>query len=343
MRNFWGSGLVTLICVIAAFFYAGPSAALQVMVLGVLEVSVSFDNAVVNAKVLKNMSNFWRLMFLWVGIFIAVFVVRLILPVGIVAVAADIGFMDTAHMVFNNPAEYSRHLNDAHLAISAFGGIFLLMVFFAFLFNDKKEHHWLGALEAKFGSWGSISGLSIGLSLAFLLGVSSLMGGEKGATFLYSGALGLFVYFAMDILKNCFEDPEAGEAASDMVKKGGFISFCYLEVLDSAFSMDGVIGAFAIAKDPVIIMLGLAIGSMFVRSLTIYLVKYGVLEELVFLEAGAMYAIGILGVIMLCTGFIHVPEVFTALVGAGLIGAAIVSSLRWKKNNPEAADEGVAA
>jgi hypothetical protein len=333
MRDFWGSALVTLACMIGAFVYGGPSAAFMVLILGVMEVSVSFDNAVVNAKVLKNMTPLWRILFLWVGILIAVFVVRLILPVGIVSVAANIGLMETAHMVFENPEEYSRHLHEAHLAISAFGGIFLLMVFFDFLFNDEKEHHWLGAIEAKFGSWGSIEGLNSIVALAILVGVSSVLEGAKSATFLYSGALGLFIYFAMNMLKNCFEDPEEGEAAVDTVKKGGFFSFMYLEVLDASFSMDGVIGAFAITKDPVIIMLGLAIGAMFVRSMTVYLVKAGTLDELIYLEAGAMYAIGVLGIIMLTSGFVHVPELFTAFVGAILIGLAIYSSLRWKKNN----------
>lgn len=333
MRDFWGSALVTLVCMIGAFVYGGPSAAFMVLILGVMEVSVSFDNAVANAKVLKNMTPLWRTLFLWVGILIAVFVVRLILPVGIVAVAADIGLMETAHMVFQNPEEYSRHLHDAHLAISAFGGIFLLMVFFDFLFNDGKEHHWLGAIEAKFGSWGSIDGINTILALAILVGVSTVLEGAKSATFLYSGALGLFIYFAMNMLKNLFEDPEEGEAAVDAVKKGGFFSFMYLEVLDASFSMDGVIGAFAITKDPVIIMLGLAIGAMFVRSMTVYLVKNETLDELVYLEAGAMYAIGMLGIIMLTSGFVHVPELFTAFVGAILIGLSIYSSLRWKKNN----------
>lgn len=343
MRHFWGTGLVTLVCVIAAFIYGGPAAAFKVMILGVLEISVSFDNAVVNAKVLKDMNNFWRLMFLTVGILIAVFLVRLLLPVGIVSVAADISFMDTARMVFNNPEEYSKHLHEAHLAISAFGGVFLLMVFLGFLFKADKEHHWLGALEAKFGSWGSIEGISAMVALALLLGVSTVLDGAKSATFLYSGALGLFVFFVLDMLKNCFETPEEGEAVADVAKKSGFISFMYLEVLDASFSLDGVIAAFAITKDPVVIMLGLAIGAMAVRCLTIYLVKKGTLEELVYLEAGAMYAIGILAVIMLTSGFAHVPELFTALAGAVLIGASIYSSLRWKKKNAGAADETVPA
>ncbi|AYG48394.1 DUF475 domain-containing protein (plasmid) [Pseudomonas sp. Leaf58] len=343
MRHFWGTGLVTLICMIGAFMYGGPAAAFKVMILGVLEISVSFDNAVVNAKVLKDMSNFWRMMFLTVGILVAVFLVRLILPVGIVAVAADIGFMDTARMVFDNPEEYSKHLHDAHLAISAFGGVFLLMVFLGFLFNAEKEHHWLGALEAKFGSLGSIEGISTIVALALLMGVSTVLEGAQSATFLYSGALGLFVFFLLDMLKHCFENPEDGEAVADVAKKSGFISFMYLEVLDASFSLDGVIAAFAITKDPIVIMLGLAIGAMAVRCLTIYLVKKGTLDELVYLEAGAMYAIGILALIMLTSGFVHVPEVFTALAGALLIGAAIVSSLRWKKNNPKAAEEAVAA
>jgi hypothetical protein len=49
-----------------------------------------------------------------------------------------------------------------------------------------------------------------------------------------------------------------------------------------------VIGAFAITSDVVVIMLGLAIGAMFVRSMTIYLVDKGTLEAFIYLEHGAI-------------------------------------------------------
>lgn len=331
IRHYWGSLLITAICMVGAFLYGGLPAAFLVFVLGVMEVSVSFDNAVVNAKVLKDMDRFWQLMFLTVGIFIAVFAMRFILPIGIVALAADIGFMDTANMIFKEPETYAQHLHDAHLSISAFGGMFLLMVFLDFLFDHEKEHHWLGSIEEKLGRLGSHDAISVVVALAILLGVASFLEGEQVAQVSYAGLLGLFLYFLMSMLKNAFEDEEVGEAVVDGAKKAGFFSFMYLEVLDASFSLDGVVGAFAISKDPILIMLGLGIGALFVRSITVHLVRTGKLDELVYLEHGAMYAIGALALIMLSSAFVHVPELLTGFVGAILIGLAIMSSIRYDK------------
>jgi len=106
----------------------------------------------------------------------------------------------------------------------------------------------------------------------------------------------------------------------------------YLEVLDASFSFDGVIGAFAITSDVVIIMLGLAIGAMFVRSMTIYLVEKGTLDAYVYLEHGAHYAIGALALIMLASGTgLHIPEVITGLVGVAFIVWAVISSISYSK------------
>ncbi|MFP3409590.1 DUF475 domain-containing protein, partial [Pseudomonas sp. SIMBA_065] len=66
------------------------------------------------------------------------------------------------------------------------------------------------------------------------------------------------------------EENGSGAAATSAIMKGGIIGFLYLEVLDASFSFDGVIGAFAITNDVIVIMLGLAIGAMFVRSMTIF-------------------------------------------------------------------------
>ena len=112
------------------------------------------------------------------------------------------------------------------------------------------------------------------------------------------------------------------------------MSFLYLEVLDASFSFDGVIGAFAITQDVVIIMLGLAIGAMFVRSLTVFLVRQGTLDEYVFLEHGAHYAIGTLAAIMLISMTHEIPEVVTGLVGAALIGLSVYSSVQYRKTHP---------
>ena len=120
--------------------------------------------------------------------------------------------------------------------------------------------------------------------------------------------------------------------ASTGVIKAGLGGFIYLEVLDASFSFDGVIGAFAITSDVVIIMLGLAIGAMFVRSMTIYLVEKGTLDAYIFLEHGAHYAIGALAFIMLASGTgVHVPEVVTGLIGVAFIVWAVIASIQYSK------------
>ena len=138
-------------------------------------------------------------------------------------------------------------------------------------------------------------------------------------------------YTIVSSLDGFFEDEEAGGAAVAAGKRNGVAGFLYLEVLDASFSFDGVIGAFAITRDVVIIMLGLAIGAMFVRSLTVYLVRKGTLDEFVFLEHGAHYAIGALALIMLAGIVYHVSEVVTGLIGVGFIVLALISSIKYKR------------
>ena len=105
--------------------------------------------------------------------------------------------------------------------------------------------------------------------------------------------------------------------------KAGFFLFLYLEVLDASFSFDGVIGAFAITSDPIIIALGLGlIGAMFVRSLTVYLVRQGTLSEYVYLEHGAHWAIGALAFILMISIGVHISEFITGLIGVAFIGAS---------------------
>jgi hypothetical protein len=121
-----------------------------------------------------------------------------------------------------------------------------------------------------------------------------------------------------------------------VVGKAAFFLFLYLEVLDASFSFDGVVGAFAITSDPIIIAIGLGIGAMFIRSLTVYLVKKGTLGEYIYLEHGALWAIGALAVVLMFTIRYSIPEVVTGLIGVGFIGAALASSI---VRNRRAADD----
>jgi hypothetical protein len=344
------SFIVTAVCLLGSawwgYEHAGVAGALTAMgiaaILAVMEVSLSFDNAVVNASVLKTWDEFWKKLFLGVGIIIAVFGMRLLFPLVIVAVAADLGLMDVWNMALQDPKQYSMHLTNHHAEVAAFGGMFLLLVFLNFLFDDEKEHHWLGHFEAKLGSLGKVSSIAVMISIGALMASLALVPEAQKMVVLISGLWGILIYVGVDVLSNLLEKSEEGGGdVGEMVKRGGIGGFLYLEVLDASFSFDGVIGAFAITNDVVIIMLGLAIGAMFVRSMTVFLVKKGTLDQYVYLEHGAHYAIGILAVIMLASMKFHVPEIFTGLIGVAFIAASVWSSVRHRRK--QAATEAIAA
>ena len=305
-------------------------------VLGVLEVSLSFDNAVVNATVLRHWNAFWRKLFLTVGILVAVFGMRLVFPLVIVAAATGLGLVDVWHMAINTPAEYSRHLTERHAEVAAFGGAFLLLVFLNFLFDDDKDLHWLGWIEQKVGQYGT-EGLAVLLALSAVFACMTMVPEGRKLAVLLSGMVGVLVYIGVDWISGLLEKTEGADPTlGKMVSQGSIGGFMYLEVLDASFSFDGVIGAFAITSDVVIIMLGLAIGAMFVRSLTVFLVHKGTLDEFVFLEHGAHYAIGILAMIMFLSVEYEIPEWFTGLSGVAFIVVSLWSSVRHKRREESA-------
>ena len=334
LKNFGGSIALTLLCFCLAGWWGareplGPwTAVWLVVVLSVLEVSLSFDNAVVNAKVLKDMNAFWRTAFLTVGMIIAVFGMRLVFPIVIVAVSADISMADTVSMALNSPEQYGVTLNQSYPVISAFGGAFLLLVFLNFMFDHEKETHWLGLLEEPLTKIARFREISVFLALIVIFSSLWWVEEKNQMRVFVAGVAGIILYLAVDAVGALFDGEGESEAVVGAVKRAGFASFLYLEVLDASFSFDGVIGAFAITKDVVIIMLGLAVGAMFVRSMTIYLVNKGTLSEYVFLDHGAHYAIGALALIMISG--LHLPEFVTGLVGVGFIVASLVSSNRHR-------------
>jgi len=333
MQHFRLSFLVTFVCVVLSYMWAGLYGAFITVILGVLEVSLSFDNAVVNASILKRMEEKWQQYFLTWGILVAVFGMRLLFPIVIVSAATGIGFIGVTDMALNDTETYAQHLLDSHIQIAAFGGMFLLMVFFSFIFNEAKDIHWLGYIEEKLAAWGKLESIEVIVALSILLLGQGLLPEEVRLDALVAGVFGVILFVAVDSMAALFEDAEEGEAISGTVKKAGMMSFVYLEILDASFSFDGVIGAFAITQDVVIIMLGLAMGAMFVRSLTVYLVRQGTLDEYIFLEHGAHYAIGVLAAIMLISMSVHISEIITGLAGAILIAISVYSSIQYKKEN----------
>nr|WP_198428754.1 DUF475 domain-containing protein [Nocardia bovistercoris] len=342
MRIFGLSGVVTVVSLVVALLYGGPEALILCAILGILEVSLSFDNAVINATVLERMSEFWQKIFLTVGVLIAVFGMRLVFPLAIVWITAGLNPADALDLALNPPPDDASHfadgspsyetlLTDAHPQIAAFGGMFLALLFLNFIF-DEREITWLSWLEKPLAKAGKLDMLSVVVAGSGLVLIAEFVAADdKRATVLAAGLLGMITYIAVDGLGSMFHTEDLEGGPSDLVKatgKAGFFLFLYLEVLDASFSFDGVIGAFAITSDPIIIALGLGlIGAMFVRSITVYLVRRGTLQEYVYLEHGAHWAIGALAVILLVSIGVHINEIITGLVGVAFIGAAFASSI----------------
>lgn len=301
-----------------------------VLILSVMEVSLSFDNAVVNASILKGWDDYWKKIFLTLGMFVAVFGMRLLFPLVIVSQTADLGLVEVWNLAVNNPVEYSNKLISHHAEISVFGGMFLLLVFLNFMFDDEKDIHWVEIAEKRLVELGKINSIAIFIAIIALLFSLMLVSAEEKLAVLLAGLFGVVTYIGVDILGAVLKDNSSDFSVGDMVKKGSIGGFLYLEVLDASFSLDGVIGALAITKDIVVIMLGLGIGAMFVRSITILLVEKETLDEYRYLEHGAHYAIGALALIMLLSLRFQISELFTGTIGILFIILSLWSSIRHK-------------
>jgi hypothetical protein len=357
LRIFGWSYAVTVVALVVGFIYGGVPGLILCAILGILEISLSFDNAVVNATVLERMDPWWQRIFLTVGVVIAVFGMRLVFPLLIVGITAQLNPVEALELALQqkpitDPTSYAFLLDRAYPDIAAFGGVFLFMLFLDWVF-EERDIQWLRWLEGPLAKIGQLSRLSIVITLVALVVLGETLAENPGAVLL-SGALGMVTYLLVNGLGDFFEsrmeaqheaEVEAARRAgnsgpSQLAKaagRAGFFLFLYLEVLDAAFSFDGVIGAFAITTDPILIALGLGfIGAMFVRSLTVYLVRKGTLADYVYLEHGAHWAIGALSVILLVGIGYHVNEIITGLIGVAFIGAAFLSSvLRNRKLEAE--------
>ena len=324
----WSLGL-TAATLIGALVLGGVKALLLVAILCVLEVSLSFDNAVVNATILGRMSAFWQRLFLTLGMLIAVVGMRLAFPLVLVGVTAHLDPATTVRLALaggdvDQPGTYPAILHQAHPAIASFGGMFLLMLFLEFVFTDRAVT-WLTWLELPLRRIGRLAQLPVVVALVALLVSAELFATEPGPV-MTAGGLGLVAYLLVNALGSLFGDA-GGRAGAAAVGRAALLLFLYLEVLDASFSFDGVIGAFAITQDIFVIAAGLGVGAMYIRSITTLLVRKGTLARYVYLEHGAHWAIGALALILLVSIRYEVPEVVTGLVGVVFIGAATVSSV----------------
>ena len=340
MKYFTGSYIVTILGVMAAYLWgehvhpgSGFLCVFIALILGVLEVSLSFDNAVVNAMKLEKMSPIWRHRFITWGIAIAVFGMRFLFPIMVVSIFARLSMLEVTRIALSNADKYAYYLTQTHAPIVTFGGMFLMMLFLNYFFNKDKDVHWIRFIEEKFAHFDHLKGVEVILSLAVLLTLYYMVSPEIANSIVISGVCGILTFLVIDGLTHYLEQKEEAKfsQAANAVKNGGLMMFIYLELIDASFSLDGVLGAFALSKDIIIITIGLAIGAMFVRSLTIMLVEKKTLAQFRYLEHGAHWAIGALALIMFISTVKEVPEVVTGLIGFAFIAAAFISSVLYNK------------
>ena len=315
---FWPT-LVSFILFGATWYGFGMEALVLVVILSVLEVTLSFDNAVVNARILKRMSPLWQRRFLTWGILLAVFGTRFVLPILIVSIAVWASPAYVTMLALEEPAAYSELLSSVHGSITAFGGIFLLMVSLKYFFDKAKSVHWIKVIEQHLVKWGNIEAIEIAIALIAVVSLSFITHYDQAGV-LVAGMVGLILFILMEGVAGSLS------VESEDIAAAGLSLFIYLNILDSAFSLDGVIGAFALTNNLFIIMIGLGIGAYFVRSMTIYFVRENTLTELVYLEHGAHWAILGLSAAMLANLVVHVPEIMIGLIGLCFVLLAYYSS-----------------
>lgn len=323
LRYFAFSGLLTIAAILVALFGIGPGAALTTVILIAIEVAFSFDNAIVNAKVLERLSSFWQQLFLTVGMVFAILGMRFVFPILIVMLSAGLSWSQVLDEALHHPDAYGSHLEAAHTGIAAFGGSFLLMLSLYFFFDDGRREVWIGRLERPLQRIGEqwVPPLVTGLTVI----VMSLFAGHEAPTVLKAGMAGLVLYLALKLL---IDGLGRLEPKADKVYRGwlAFLAFLYLQLLDANFSFDGVLGAFAITNKVLLIALGLGVGAFWVRSLTILMVRRGVLHSYRYLEHGAHYAILVLSVALLASIYVHVPDAVTGITGLGVIFSSFIAS-----------------
>lgn len=329
-RIFGFAHLVAVASLVGGYIVGGTQGLVVVALLGVLEIAVSFDNAIVNATVLARMNRYWQRMFMTVGVLIAAIGMRLLLPLIIVAIGAHLSPWRAVDLAYSDPNRYHSLLIVAQPGIAAFGGIFLLMIAIAF-FREEREVHWWPFVERRLPAVLGRRGVPMVIALLFTLVAGVTVPMEDRTRVVVGCLVGLVCYLGIHRLGVGVADRADADGASrprsTVEGNGAVLLFIYLELLDATFSMDSVMGAFSVTVDIALITLGLAIGAAYIRSLTVYVVRKGTLDEYRYLEHGAYYSIALLAVLLLWEVWRDVPDWITACTGAIVITAAWLTSV----------------
>ena len=330
-RIFAVSTFISIAALVFVTFTLGWQAALLTLALIVIEMTFSFDNAIINARILTTMSPFWQKMFMTVGILIAVFGMRIVFPIAVVMLGAGLSWQSVLDLALHHPHEYAEKLHQAHPSIAAFGGMFLMMLTLDFFMDRERNVLWLKGFERRMQAIGH-GWMPTVITLLVTGGLALLPANAHPIETLRAGIFGIVLYLVIKGLTELFTRRQEGsnQSGKTVLKTGlaGFTAFLYLEVLDASFSLDGVIGAFAITYNVLLIAIGLGVGALWVRSFTLYMVHHRTLHTYHYLEHGAHYTIGLLSLFLLSGLFFSVPEAIAGIAGVVIIALSIVASKR---------------
>lgn len=329
LAHYWPELVITLVVWALVGWKMGLAAFFITVILSLLEITLSADNAVVNSRVLVKMSRLWQLLFLTVGIFVAVFLVRFALPIGLVAAMTPLGSIDVLLLAVNDPTKYGEYLHDIAPVIDGFGGIFLFLVALFFFTESGRKHLWIRFPEKILTKIGDVPSLRYVIALLLFVPIFFITDPANRVTVLAALVVGTLTYLVLHTITYVMDKINEKNQLKKQIGWVAFISFMYLEVLDASFSLDGVVGAFALTNNIIIIMAGLGIGALWVRTMTVYMVRHATLIRYRYLESGAHWAIFCLATIMfLKLAHIELPELVVGTIGLVFIGGAVYSSIK---------------
>ena len=289
----------------------------NVFVVSSLEIILSFDNAVLNTRILQKMSVFWRKAFLFIGIFISVFLVRLFLPIFLVSASGSLTILDSISLIVNNTNEFQSIINNNYYLMSSFGGSFLIIVSLNFIFTCMWPNFFQRYCRVTIFSFVIASFLS----LVFIVFYCTV--------FSYKTYLVHSLFWGLTSSTILSELNEKLERASINVL--GFTAFLYLELLDASFSIDGLLVSFAITQDVLVALVGISIGALYVRSLTIFMLEKDMTYRSSLIEKSVYLSVGFLGLSMWVKNFIDLPDFITMIPCLLPVISTLVSKFLCKK------------
>lgn len=311
---------------------------LTVVGLVIFEIISGADNAVVGSGVLATIrSQRERMYFLIFGGFFAVLVVRGVLPFVIFATASpDMSLADAWHAMWNSDPAVQKAVEKSAPILLSGGGIFLVMLTLHWLFVEDKEHFGFRLLESRCLAIGQswFHAVSFGTIVIVLFLIKRNMDPEMAASVMLSTSIGGLMFFIVQGFKD-----NAERAEHDLMSEGGSqrsdrAKVVFLTFIDATFSIDSVVGAFAFTMSVPLILIGNGIGAIVVMYLTVR--NTDRIQSLVYLKTGAMYSIGILGVVMLYEAFgHHVPEWISPTITIGLISYFFWRSVQHNRKNDQ--------